>query len=229
MSNISFLRDFFGKFMLPTPEEGYIKKFGRGFYERVSDQRLTYVDKVLVQVITASNFIKLLKYHYNMFDNTTVISAGVKPEVLRSSDILRRKTCAFRATQLLVGQLYEVALRLDSSNFDISRPVKEDVLTIYAVKDKADPLVLASYFWKLNEDKLRQLLYIIPGISDVNFSLSEEMLFSCKITNRDAVAHLLVCIFFILDQLDKDYRIKASKNNRRRFFSETFYDMQPEE
>ena len=229
MGNISFLRNFLGKFMLPTPEEDYIKKFGRGFYERVSDQRLTYVDKVLVQVITASNFIKLLKYNYNMFDNTTILSAGVKPEVLRSSEIIRRETCAFQATQKIVGQLYEVALRLDSSNFDISRPVKEDVLTIYAVRDKADPLVLASYFWKINEEKLRQLLYIIPGISDVTFSLSEEMLFSCKITNRDTVAHLLVCIFFILDQLDKDYRILAAKNKRRKLFSETFYDLQPEE
>ena len=227
MGNISFLRNFLGTFMLPTPEEDYIKKFGRGFYERVSDQRLTYVDKVLVQVITASNFIKLLKYNYNMFDNTTILSAGVKPEVLRSSDIMCRKTCAFQATQKIVGQLYEVALRLDSSNFDISRPVREDVLTIYAVKDKADPLVLASYFWKINEEKLRQLLYIIPGISDVTFSLSEEMLFSCKINNRDTVAHLIVCIFFILDQLDKDYRIQTAKNKRRKFFSEIFYDKQP--
>lgn len=223
------IKNLFNSILIPTEQEKYIDQYGRSFYSHISDQRLTYVDKVMVQAITASNFIKMLKYNYSMFENTTIISAGVKPEILGSHELLHRKTCVFKATQKIVGQLYDVSLMVDSSNFDVSRAVKEDVLTIYAVKGESDPLVLASYFWKLNEDKLRQILYIIPGVRDVSFNISEPMLFSCKITNRDCVSYLLLCIFFILDQLDKDYRLKAAINKNKKLYTETFYDMQSEE
>ena len=90
MNFSKLIKNLFNSILIPTEQEKYIDQYGRSFYSHISDQRLTYVDKVMVQAITASNFIKMLKYNYSMFENTTIISAGVKPEILGSHELLHR-------------------------------------------------------------------------------------------------------------------------------------------
>lgn len=209
----------FDKLILPIPKD-YIDSIGRQLHERISDQRLAFVDMSLVQVLTASNIIRILKDSFGMFPNTTIRVDGIDADRFFRRKFLTNPTIIFRADQSLIGQMYEVLVIVDTSNFDVNKEVQEDKIVIKGVMDKADPLVLASYLWKTNEEKVRQLLYMIPDIKEPKLLICEETLFSCKIINRQSISYILLCIIFLLDQLDRDYRIKASMCRSKKYYRE---------